>query len=61
MCVVVLLSENGVDSLAVDPVCRMNVSESQAKYTSVHNGTKYFFCSAVCKLEFDKSPSKYVK
>ena len=47
--------------MAVDPVCRMNVSESQAKYASIHDGAKYYFCSAACKQQFDKNPSKYVK
>jgi len=50
-----------VMSVALDPVCKMNVSESQAKYTSIHDGTKYYFCSAACKQAFDKSPSKYVR
>jgi YHS domain-containing protein len=45
--------------MAVDPVCKMSVSESQAKYTSVHNEKKYYFCSAACKQEFDKNPGKY--
>jgi YHS domain-containing protein len=47
--------------MALDPVCKMNVSESQAKYTSVHESGKYYFCSAACKQEFDKNPSQYVK
>jgi len=47
--------------MAVDPVCRMNVSESQAKYVSIHNSVKYYFCSAACKQGFDKNPAKYVK
>ena len=47
--------------VAVDPICKMNVSESQAKYTSTHDGTKYYFCSSACKQAFDKNPSKYVK
>jgi YHS domain-containing protein len=49
----------GDSNMAVDPICKMNVSESQAKYTSVRNGTKYYFCSAACKQEFDKNPTKY--
>ena len=48
-------------SMATDPVCRMNVSESQAKYTSVQDNIKYYFCSAACKQEFEKNTSKYVK
>jgi len=47
--------------VALDPVCKMNVSESQAKYTSIHDGTKYYFCSAACKQAFEKSPAKYAK
>jgi len=46
--------------MAVDPVCKMNVTEAHAKYTSTHGGTKYYFCAAACKQEFDKNPSKYV-
>ncbi len=46
--------------MAIDPVCRMNVTENQAKYMSLLGGTKYYFCSAACKQEFDKTPSKYV-
>jgi YHS domain-containing protein len=51
----------GERSMAVDPICKMNVSENQAKYTSIHNGTKYYFCSAACKQEFEKDPTKYTK
>jgi YHS domain-containing protein len=39
----------------------MNVSEADAKYTSINGGKKFFFCSAACKHEFDKNPHKYVK
>jgi len=46
--------------MAIDPICKMNVSD-QAKYTSTHNGTNYYFCSAACKHKFDKNPSKHVK
>jgi len=45
--------------MAVDPVCKMDVIEAQAKYTTVHKGVKYYFCSAACKQEFEKRPTKY--
>jgi len=45
--------------MAVDPVCRMNVAEAEAKYTSSRNDKKYYFCSAACKAEFEKNPTKY--
>ena len=47
--------------MAVDPICKMNVNEVDSKYTTVHEGKKFFFCSAACKQQFDKSPQKYVK
>jgi YHS domain-containing protein len=47
--------------MALDLVCKMNVSESQAKYTSLHEGVKYYFCSAACKQEFERNPSQYAK
>lgn len=50
-----------VSFVAVDPICKMNVSEDQAKYTSTHKDTKFYFCSAACKQQFDKNPSKYAK
>jgi YHS domain-containing protein len=48
------------DKMATDPVCKMNVAESQAKYASTLNDRKYYFCSAACKAEFDRNPTKYL-
>jgi YHS domain-containing protein len=45
--------------MAVDPVCKMDVIEGQAKYTAVYEGVRYYFCSAACKQEFEKRPNKY--
>ena len=47
--------------MAVDPICKMKVLETQAKYTSMHEGTKYYFCSAACKQAFEKNPAEHVK
>ena len=46
--------------MAVDPVCKMNVVEAHAKYTTLHDGAEYNFCSAACRQEFEKRPSRYV-
>lgn len=45
--------------MALDPVCKMTVSETQANYTSSQDDKKFYFCSAACKAEFDKNPTKY--
>ena len=47
--------------VATDPICRMSVGETDAKYTSMHEGKKFYFCSAACKQQFDKNPQKYAK
>lgn len=45
--------------MAVDPVCKMQVANNEAKYTTTHDEKKYYFCSQACKDEFEKNPSKY--
>ncbi len=47
--------------MAVDPICKMNVAEKDAKYTSTNEGKTIYFCSAACKQQFDKNPQKYAK
>lgn len=44
---------------ATDPICKMKVEERGARYTSVHEGTTYYFCSPGCKGTFDGDPEKY--
>ncbi len=39
----------------------MNVDEKTAKFKSENAGKTYYFCSASCKVNFDKNPAKYVK
>lgn len=45
---------------ARDPVCRMVVDESTAKWVSLHGERAFYFCSAGCKRIFDVNPEKYV-
>ncbi|MFC1989848.1 heavy metal translocating P-type ATPase [Chloroflexota bacterium] len=47
-------------SMAIDPVCKMEVEESQAAATSEYKGKKYYFCAAGCKKAFDQNPEKYL-
>jgi len=46
--------------MATDPVCKMEVEESQAAATSEYKGKKYYFCAVGCKKAFDQNPEKYV-
>lgn len=45
--------------MAIDPICKMEVDESTAQYTSEYKGKKYYFCATGCKKEFDNNPDKY--
>jgi len=46
--------------LAIDPVCGMNVTVMRAENESTYQGIKYYFCSAVCREEFDRDPDAYM-
>ncbi len=50
----------GGDKMAVDPVCKMEVKESEAAATSEYKGEKYYFCAVACKKAFDQDPEKYL-
>ena len=43
-----------------DPVCKMTIEEKDAVATSIHKGTTYYFCSTICKDDFDKNPENFV-
>lgn len=43
-----------------DPVCGMQIEESDAAGKSEYNGQTFYFCSANCKTRFDDEPEKYV-
>ena len=46
--------------MANDPVCGMYVDEKSSALTSERGGSKYYFCSTACKLQFEK-PEKELK
>jgi Cu+-exporting ATPase len=45
--------------MAKDPVCGMTVDEKNTDGTVSHKGKAYYFCSANCKAQFEKTPEKY--
>lgn len=44
-----------------DPVCGMNVDESNSQYQTQYGGQKYNFCSEQCKKKFDQQPEQYAR
>jgi Cu+-exporting ATPase len=47
--------------MSKDPVCGMDVNESQAKAKTDYKGQTYYFCSDSCKQKFEKNPQQYAK
>ncbi len=46
--------------MATDPVCGMQVDESNPAASAQWGNKRYFFCSAHCAARFDADPAKYV-
>jgi YHS domain-containing protein len=46
--------------MAKDPICGMEVSESQAAASMEYKGQRFYFCSLSCYDAFDKGPERYV-
>jgi len=45
---------------AIDPVCGMEVEESEAEYKTVYQGKTYYFCAPGCLRSFQAEPEKYL-
>ena len=51
----------GGKSMAIDPVCDMEVDISLTDFKSEYNGEEYYFCSESCKEEFEIDPENSIK
>lgn len=46
--------------MATDPVCEMEIEETDAAATAEYDGQTYYFCAAGCKETFVSAPEEYV-
>lgn len=46
--------------MATDPVCGMDVDESDPPAQTDYQGTTYFFCAEGCREKFEANPDEYV-
>lgn len=44
-----------------DPVCGMEIKDISKAEKLDYNGKTYYFCSRLCKVQFEQEPEKYVK
>ncbi len=42
-----------------DPVCSMQIEETDAAGQSKFEGTTYYFCSSTCQGQFDANPKTF--
>ena len=47
--------------MALDPVCKMEVDENSAEWTSEYKGNTYYFCAPGFKEYFDADTEKYLR
>jgi YHS domain-containing protein len=45
--------------MTTDPVCGMNIEESDAQFKSDYDGRTFYFCSDACKEQFDADPEAF--
>ena len=44
-----------------DPVCGMEIKDAVNAPAMVYKGKTYFFCTDLCKIQFEHEPGKYIK
>ncbi len=45
--------------MTTDPVCKMDIDEKEAEFSSQYAGQRYYFCSEECKDSFEGQPERY--
>ena len=53
--------ESITDDLYINPVCKLPVQKSTAKYVLDYQGEKVYFCCGGCKESFEAQPEKYME
>ena len=46
--------------MAMDPVCKMEVTPETVAAEYEYKGKTYYFCAPGCKAAFEKDPEKYL-
>ncbi len=49
-----------ITETAIDPVCGMTVTISEARFITDHDGDIYYFCAPGCQHTFEAEPARFV-
>ena len=55
------LIDTGGEMKVTDPVCKMVIEDKDAVGISTYKGKPYYFCSEMCKEDFDRDPEAHLK
>ncbi len=44
-----------------DPVCGMEIKDTNKTEKIEYKGKVYYFCSTLCKIQFEQEPEKFTK
>lgn len=47
--------------MPVDPVCGMEIEESEIADTADYRGRIYYFCSTGCRQTFEENPAEFME
>ncbi|MDE3056795.1 MAG: YHS domain-containing protein [Bacteroidota bacterium] len=47
--------------MAHDPVCGMEIKDISKAEKLEYKGITYYFCTSLCKIQFEEDPEKYAK
>jgi YHS domain-containing protein len=48
-------------AIVADPVCGLRIDTDEAVHTAEHEGTRYYFCSPVCRDAFVDDPGAFLE
>lgn len=47
--------------MIIDPVCGMEIKDISKAEKMEYKGKTYYFCTTLCKIQFEHDPEKYIK
>jgi YHS domain-containing protein len=56
----IVIKKPEVITMAKDPICGMDVSESHPAASLEYKGQKFYFCAVSCYEAFEKDPERYL-
>ncbi len=56
-----VLEDAAKHSIAIDPICKMEVDTTTAELYTDYKGNRYYFCAPYCKEKFEENPEEHIE